>query len=134
MTTTYLYRAKDETGVVLYVGITDNPVRRQARHACHAPWKDLSVGSLDWVEFGTRKEAADFEKAEIARLRPKFNKALNPDVPTTAAAKGERSQISFAIDKQLHSALKKLAIDDGVTLQQLIIDSLHQRLADSVKK
>ena len=60
---------------------------------------------------------------------------VRPEVQKLAAAtKGERSQISFAIDKQLHSALKKLAIDDGVTLQQLIIDSLHQRLADSVKK
>jgi predicted DNA-binding ribbon-helix-helix protein len=62
-------------------------------------------------------------------LKTKDLDQVRPDVKKlAAAAKGERSQISFAIDKQLHSELKKLAIDDDVTLQQLIIDSLHQRL------
>jgi predicted HicB family RNase H-like nuclease len=66
-------------------------------------------------------------------LKTKDLDKVRPDVQKLAvsAAKGERTQISFAIDKQLHSALKKKAIDDGVTLQQLVIDSLSARLKAS---
>ena len=124
MTTTYLYRAKDEAGVVLYVGITGNPERRQATHACNAPWRELSMDSLDWVEFDNREDAAAFEKAEIARLRPKFNKALNPDLYNMT--EGEKKQISFSVDKQLHTAWKVLAIDKEVTLQKLIMDAMAE--------
>ena len=56
---------------------------------------------------------------------------VRPDVPTTAAAKGERKQISFSIDKQLHSALKQLALDKDVSLQQVITDFLNQGLKTS---
>ena len=55
---------------------------------------------------------------------------VRPEVQKLAAAtKGERSQISFAIDKRLHSALKVLAIREKVTLQQLVLDALieHQK-------
>lgn len=63
-------------------------------------------------------------------LKTKDLDQVRPDVQKLAAAtKGERSQISFAIDKQLHSALKVLAIREGVSLQQLVLDALieHQK-------
>ena len=66
-------------------------------------------------------------------LKTKDLDKVRPDVQKLAvsAAKGERTQISFAIDKQFHSDVKKQAIDDGLTLQQFVIESLSARLKAS---
>ena len=124
MTTTYLYRAKDEAGVVLYVGITGNPKQRQDTHAYTSPWRELSVPSLEWLEFDTRQEAAAFEKAEIARLKPKFNKAGNPDFVTLRS--DDLVSINVFVPPEVRIAWKKLAIDRGVSLQKLIVEAVNQ--------
>jgi len=47
-------------------------------------------------------------------------------VPVKAAASGERTQVSFSVDKQIHSTWKKLAIDQRVTLQQLVVNAMTE--------
>jgi predicted GIY-YIG superfamily endonuclease len=125
---TWVYRAKDESGSVLYVGMTSNPTQRQATHACNAPWRDLSGPSLEWVEFETRQDASAFEKAEIARLRPKFNKACNPDVVTLKS--DDLVGISFLVPTDLLKAWKRLALDRGASLKKLITTTLREHISE----
>ena len=60
-------------------------------------------------------------------LKTKDLDQVRPDVKKLAAtAKGERSQISFAIDKQIHFDWKMLALKQKVSLQQLILDAMTE--------
>ena len=59
-------------------------------------------------------------------LKNKPLSAVRPDVPTAAAAKGELVRINFLVPAETRVAWKKLAIDRGVTMQQLIIESMRQ--------
>ena len=60
-------------------------------------------------------------------LKNKPLSEVRPDVPTAAAAQGELVRINFLVPAETRAAWKKLAIDRGVTMQQLIIDSMNQR-------
>ena len=56
---------------------------------------------------------------------------VRQDVPTAAAAQGELVRINFLVPLETRVAWKKLALDKGVTLQQLIIDSMNQNFSTS---
>ena len=51
---------------------------------------------------------------------------VRQDVPTAAAAQGELVRINFLVPAETRVAWKKLAIDRGLTMQQLIIESMNQ--------
>lgn len=51
-----VYRFYNDTGALLYVGITSNPKTRFARHAEAQPWWwEVASWLLDW--YGSREEA-----------------------------------------------------------------------------
>lgn len=122
MQKTFLYRARDHEGALLYVGITSMPKVRQATHANYAPWRALSMGELEWQEFATREDAAEAERREIAEHRPPFNTRGNPDKWNQIE---NQVRINFLVPAETRVAWKKLAIDHGVTMQQLIQDSVN---------
>lgn len=66
-------------------------------------------------------------------LKTKSLDQVREDVPTAAAAKGELVRINFLVPAETRVAWKKLALDHGVTMQQLIIDSMNQRFNTSMK-
>jgi predicted GIY-YIG superfamily endonuclease len=71
---TALYRHFDTDGVLLYVGITNNPAARFKSHAQHAPWMDFAASHTgEWFE--SRDEALAAESAAIRAELPVFNKA-----------------------------------------------------------
>ena len=59
-------------------------------------------------------------------LKSKDLSEVRQDVPTASAAKGELVRINFLVPSEVRIAWKKMALDKGVTLQQLIIDKMNQ--------
>lgn len=69
---TAVYEARDASGRVLYVGMTDDLVRRQRKHASSSPWF-ARVASWRVAEFPDRATASAEERRRIGSLRPEFN-------------------------------------------------------------
>jgi hypothetical protein len=70
-----LYRHYDQAGNLLYVGITNNPLRRWLDHACRSPW--VTSRLVAWIEivwFPDESSAAVAEREAIAKSAPLFNK------------------------------------------------------------
>lgn len=66
-------------------------------------------------------------------IKTKNLKDVRETVPTAAAAQGELVRINFLVPPATRTAWKKLALDKGVTMQQLIIDSMSQYFNTSMK-
>jgi predicted GIY-YIG superfamily endonuclease len=71
----FLYRWHDADGVLLYVGITATPERREAHHSRRAWWAHYAVTCTFDAEpcSHTRQEAEVLERAVIEQERPVFN-------------------------------------------------------------
>lgn len=71
---TSLYRYWDASGSLLYVGISNDPDKRDRQHGTK-PWKSLaSRRRVEW--FATRPEALLAEAIAICTERPRFNVLL----------------------------------------------------------
>jgi predicted GIY-YIG superfamily endonuclease len=69
---TALYRLRDRSGDLLYVGITENPERRYNDHAKDKSWwPDVDDRSVEW--FPTRNHAIAAEAEAIHTERPRHN-------------------------------------------------------------
>jgi predicted GIY-YIG superfamily endonuclease len=73
---TAIYRLHDQSGVLLYVGVTDKPKRRWPQHAADKPWwPDVASRSLSW--FPSRDLALDAESRAIRTEKPLHNVVHN---------------------------------------------------------
>lgn len=71
-----LYRHYDDSGVLLYVGISIKPDERAEQHRRNSPWFPLSVRcEVEW--FDSAADAHDVERQAIDLESPLFNKAHN---------------------------------------------------------
>lgn len=69
---TYVYRASDAAGSLLYVGITHDPDQRLKSHRYKAQWwKDAS--RMEWLLFPNRRAALDAEREVIDTEHPSHN-------------------------------------------------------------
>jgi len=69
---TALYRLRDRSGALLYVGITDCLERRWRDHSKDKPWwPDVNDRSAEW--FPDRRHALAGEAAAIRAERPRYN-------------------------------------------------------------
>jgi predicted GIY-YIG superfamily endonuclease len=76
---TALYRLRDATGRLLYIGISSDPLRRWPEHAADKPWwADVSDLSMQWFE--SRPAALAAEARAIRDERPLHNVVHNGDV------------------------------------------------------
>jgi hypothetical protein len=67
-----VYRFYDSDNALIYVGITNNPVKRWALHAYQKSWwGDVTLREVEW--FSTREEAEVVESEQINAHRPKWN-------------------------------------------------------------
>jgi len=76
---TALYWIFDATGMLIYVGVTDDPAERFGRHASTALWWPLAARhEVQW--YRVREDAETAERAAIKRYDPYFNRAhaINP--------------------------------------------------------
>ncbi|MFJ3812253.1 GIY-YIG nuclease family protein [Streptomyces sp. NPDC090073] len=77
-TRTALYRLRDASNRLLYVGVSEAPLRRWAEHSKDKPWWPLVTAlTLQW--FGTRTKALIAEAHAIRTERPLHNVAHNGD-------------------------------------------------------
>ncbi|MFD8577366.1 GIY-YIG nuclease family protein [Streptomyces virginiae] len=69
---TALYRLRDRSGALLYVGITSNLGRRWNTHADGKRWwADVATRSIEW--FPTREHALAAEVQAIRAEQPRYN-------------------------------------------------------------
>ncbi|MGH3489481.1 MAG: GIY-YIG nuclease family protein [Actinopolymorphaceae bacterium] len=68
----YVYRAYDDSGVLLYVGVTGKPDARRDQHARTAPWYRLADRFTEAV-YPSRSDAAVAELDAIRDERPIYN-------------------------------------------------------------
>ena len=106
----HLYRLRGTSGVLLYVGITNNWPSRMKQHMADKPWW-YEVAGVELVGvIGTRAQLESIERAVIKIEEPIYNVAHNRDVapvapPTQDAAvrreplfaKGEQVRLKTAI-------------------------------------
>jgi len=69
-----LYRHYDDRGVLLYVGISENPTKRGQNHAASSEWVPYAC-RMEAVWLTDRPTAEAAERAAIQRERPIFNRA-----------------------------------------------------------
>lgn len=73
-TRTALYRLRDSSGLLLYVGISEDPYRRWTEHSKDKPWwPQVGRHDIEWLD--SREQAAAAELAAIKSERPLFNAA-----------------------------------------------------------
>ncbi len=69
---TYLYRAYNGAGRLLYVGIAEDIWQRMGQHEINSPWID-DLAAMDVERYRTRTEARAAERAAIATEWPLWN-------------------------------------------------------------
>ena len=68
---TCVYRAYDEDGDLLYVGISMNPDGRFAKHRSSAWWPEVDEITIQW--FDGREPAKAVERRAIIEESPRYN-------------------------------------------------------------
>lgn len=69
---TWLYKAYNQSGNLLYVGITSQPTRRMTIHKCKSIWWE-DKEKVTWQIFSSRKSAMQAETFIISSECPVFN-------------------------------------------------------------
>lgn len=76
-----VYRLYDLTGVLLYVGVTDNWARRREQHLVERPWFP-EVARMETESFGDRGAALARESVLIRSSAPRHNSLHLPPIAT----------------------------------------------------
>jgi len=118
-----LYRAYDDTGVLLYVGISYSIAGRTVQHESGSKWHELAV-KITIERFNNRALAIEAEKQAIIKERPIYNKANNPEykhkeVKVKDKKKDDdcdKKQIGFFITQETKVKLQQLSMSNNRTL------------------
>lgn len=102
-----LYRWFDRSGVLLYIGITDDVAVRHAAHLRRSSWSQFAAHSTV-VRYRTRAILAEVEENRIRAEQPVFNRQYND----TEAAR--RRAVKYLIDADRLDLLQPAPIS-GVT-------------------
>jgi prevent-host-death family protein len=98
---TAVYRHFNAAGRLLYIGMTDEPLRRNEQHAFDKPWwSEVATTELAW--YPTREAAAEAEIAAIKaedplhnRLHsPFYQRPVDPGTPLTELRKNGREIVN----------------------------------------
>lgn len=113
MSDTYVYRAFDQDGRLLYVGMTGNLANRWAEHRTGSLWSSLMAGYRIVGPFATREAAARYERQAIQTEQPAYN------IQHIPAHKCEPVDIAV-----IHEVSKRTGISSGVLQQAYSIGQL----------
>ena len=70
---TFLYRLYDDSGQLLYIGISNSPIRRGSQHIDRQPWAH-QVRRQEWSNpYPTREAALEAERQAIIAEQPRYN-------------------------------------------------------------
>lgn len=93
-----LYRYWDTEGRLLYVGITNDPIRRRDQHSRDATWWPFaSQYVVEWHH--NRAAARRAESKAIRRERPMFNVVHNGSNPHRVRTDRRRRQIGLYVSR-----------------------------------
>jgi predicted GIY-YIG superfamily endonuclease len=129
---TALYRLYDESGYLLYVGITNDTKVRWSYHARQkAWWPEVHRRAVEWKL--TRAEAETAEAGAIGRENPRWN-VIRPDSNGAMLqgrrggrpATGKTVVRKFRADDDLWQAAKEKAAAEGRSLTDVILGDLHR--------
>jgi len=110
---TGLYWIFDSAGLLIYVGVSDDPVARFGQHASTAAWWSIAARhEVQW--YRTRDEAEAAETAAIRRYDPYFNRAHSINPPGNPAH---------------HAGVKALCDQLGVSRPDLVMLLIDRELA-----
>lgn len=114
-TPTTLYRLYDESGDLLYVGISVRPFQRVKEHRGDKEWW-TQVASQTFTHYHTRDEAADAELEAIRTEHPRYNKAGRADWRKEKAALAAEREAWWRLELLVPRAnqLVMLAQDIGI--------------------
>ena len=88
---TALYRYFDSDGVLLYVGITSNPLSRDAQHRGESTWIEAAARvAYQWLE--SKEHAAALERVAIRFEKPLHNVNC-ADIPQTGDVSGREADL-----------------------------------------
>ncbi|MFD0353638.1 helix-turn-helix domain-containing protein [Streptomyces sp. NPDC127110] len=88
---TALYRLFDESGHLLYVGVTAHPQNRWKTHRTESSWWDeVRLREIEWLP--SRVDALIQEAAEIAARRPRYNKHPGRSTPSAGETRSVKHQ------------------------------------------
>ncbi|MFD9223844.1 GIY-YIG nuclease family protein [Streptomyces sp. NPDC060064] len=133
---TALYRFFDETGALLYVGITNDTDVRWAVHAREkAWWPAVHRSTVEWK--ATRTEAEIAEAEAIGREAPRWN-AIRPDADGKMLhgrkggrpATGQTRVMAFRPKQELRDEFEELAAAEERSPSDALVEAMH----DWVKK
>ena len=111
MRSTQLYRHFDQTGTLLYVGVSLNVLQRLTQHRADAEWFDR-ITRIEVAHFANREDALAAEADAIASENPLFNRAGKVKRRHRAAAETEVGGITIRWTK---GALELAAEREGET-------------------
>jgi predicted GIY-YIG superfamily endonuclease len=110
----YVYRAWDADGDLLYVGVTDNVHQRLAGHQRgRSEWLRHAV-RVTWAQYVQRADAELVEAHLIRSLQPKYNRAENGR-RLAAAQMGHRRMYEDAAWSVLGAVVRERRIELGMT-------------------
>ena len=96
---TAVYRVYDESGQLLYVGLTNDITTRWYDHATHKPWWKIEAHRYEARWYATRVIARAEEVKAIRTERPKYNvsEAAQPlrDVTPRIAGAYSKTEIAY---------------------------------------
>jgi len=131
-----VYVARNESGDILYIGMTLVFRSRIDAHGCYSAWFD-QCRTVDIVHCETKRAAANLEKSMILEFRPPFNVAyLVPPKRTKIACAFVKKKIAYAIFRSHVSAVLGRSggnIDDDHLRQIVNGDSPYYRRSDDYR-
>lgn len=121
---TAVYRLYDQSGVLLYVGISDKPTRRWTQHESGKPW--YSEVHTSTVEWHPNREAALWHERRAIRIEgPRYNVEHALDSATSAIVGQWIKTLASITGGQLDERLKG-GIDHAITeIERLVADSVE---------
>lgn len=126
-----LYRLYNSEGVLLYVGITENPASRFAGHAVDKSWwSEVKRKQLAWCD---NKAAAIVAEADaIARENPLYNVARPaPTLKQPSIPKPPGRKTSFYLSAE-YDARVRAKIAEGVPLREIVRRGVETTNPDEV--
>lgn len=122
---TGLYRFYSADQTLLYVGISNNPLRREVSHHSRAEWihlADLTRTVVEWYD--RRQDALEAEAAAIRSENPLFNRQ-RPMAPNTKMVR-KTVDLPEALYRDLDSRLREAAteLDRARVTTQMYVSNL----------
>jgi predicted GIY-YIG superfamily endonuclease len=141
---TALYRFYSADQTLLYVGISNNPMRRETSHHSRAEWihlADLTRTTVEWYD--DREAALDAEGMAIREENPLYNRqrtAAQPRPKKVRSTVDLMSTVHLDFARRLHEAASELD-RPRVTTQQYLSslvaiaiqdDKVHEMVLDRI--